>query len=156
MRSLRPAPRRSSGLFLVLLLLAGALPVHAEHQDHGSAPAPSEAAAPTPGSAHPDHAHHAHHPDDPGGRAEAPDPVEAHDHDPGEPDAPCPRGPCPAGAPACAITLGPPVLPSLAAGPILLAPTTALGEREPEAALLAALFRPPRGDFVTPHVNHAG
>jgi hypothetical protein len=36
MHSLRPASRRGSGLFLVLLLLVGALPVHAEHGDHGA------------------------------------------------------------------------------------------------------------------------
>jgi hypothetical protein len=150
-RSRSPLRRRASGLFLALLLATGALPVHGEHLEHASAPAGAvvsdddtalDAARTHPPGPLGHQGHHDHH-----GHDDHPAPEDA--------DSPCPRGPCPAGAPACAVTLGPAVLPSLAPGPVLSTPKARIGELHPPSVTAESLFRPPRGGFVTAQLNPA-
>jgi hypothetical protein len=128
---------------MAFLLLVGALPVHGAHADHGNAP--TETVQAEAGADH-----HAH--GDPGAGGAH----HGHDAPPDDSETPCPRGPCDAGAPACAVTLEAPALPSLSPGAVLVAPPAGLGEFDPPAVLVKPPFRPPRLCSVPTRVNPAG
>ncbi len=109
--------------------------------------------------AHHGHGHfhgtaHGHSDGDVGGQDQDHGP--GHDTAPDDAESPCPRGPCPAGASACAVTLEAPALPSLLPGEMRTEAAARPGELDPPSAAFDALFRPPRALFVSPRLNSAG